>query len=431
MSDINSSPPKACVVGVGFVGLTLAISLCDAGLDVLGWEKNPIVSKSLELGETDIIEPGIKPKLKQYVSSGNLKMVNSWEDAAKATVFIITVGTPLKNAQIDLLHINEAIVQLLPSLKDGDLVIIRSTTAIGTCTDLILPMLKTTQKNVLFAMCPERTVEGKALIEMAALPQIIGAKDEESFQAASNFFSLLGPEIVRVSSLESAELAKLINNTYRDLMFAFANEIADISLSYGINPSEIIQAANHNYKRSNIALPGISGGPCLEKDPWILVESGRRKGLAMEISSSSRIVNEKTISRFLDNYLQESKNPEKISILGLAFKGEPVTQDIRGSAIFPLTEYLCEKFPGVKIVGFEPAGLESIPGLKISIAKSIEEAVSNADIIVMLTNALAFSSISDLIANLAMEKCLILDFWKRNFNGTVLSSQVYKSWAGE
>jgi len=423
--------PKVCVVGVGFVGLTLAISLCDAGFEVLGWEKNEKVSDSLALGQTDIIEPGIQEKLLSYVKAKKFSMIASASEASMARVFIVTVGTPLLNSQVDLSHIGQAIEQLIPALKDEDLVIIRSTTAIGTCKEIILPKLQETKKDIRLAMCPERTVEGKALAEMSSLPQIIGASDEKAFQAASSFFAKLGPEIVKVQNLESAELAKLINNTYRDLMFAFANEIAEVANAYEINAADVIQAANLNYERSNISLPGISGGPCLEKDPWILVQSGRKKGIEMNISSSARIVNERTLESFLDSKLDSDFSPKRIAVLGLSFKGNPVTQDLRGSAIFPLATYLDKKFPSAEISGYEPAGIQSIAGVNINVKPTLLEAITGAELVVLLTNAKQFEDSFENISKFAAQNCLVLDFWKRSKSRDFELPQKYVSWAGE
>ena len=420
-----------CVIGVGFVGLTLSISLCDAGFSVLGWEKNPKVHNQLSIGYTDVIEPGIREKLTRYSDSGKFRMIESSKEASEATVFIVTVGTPIKSNELDHTQLEQATHQLIPALKNNDLVIIRSTTAIGTCSNLVFPMLQATGKSVLLAMCPERTVEGRALEEMASLPQIIGSNSEKGFEAAAEFFSSLGPEIVKVESLESAELAKLVNNTYRDLMFAFANEIADISLEYGINPSDVIRAANHNYVRSNIALPGISGGPCLEKDPWILVQSGKKHGLEMQISKSSRIVNEKMINRFLQKTISSLKNVEKIAILGLSFKGQPETLDTRGSAIFPVIRYLRQNFPNANISGFEPAGFVELDTVNFTVCTSIEETLMGAELVILLTNSPNFDKLPELASAISSRSCLFVDFWGRKFQTPFLSDQAYISWAGQ
>lgn len=424
------SGPTVCVIGVGFVGLTLSVTLCDYGMKVLAWEKNNAIRKDLASGRTGILEPGLQEKLKSHNELGNFRTIQSFDEAKEATIFILTVGTPFKNGSIDLTQIENAMMQVAPALDDDNLVVIRSTTAVGTCRDLIAPLLQRTGKRVSLAMCPERTVEGRALDEMTSLPQIIGSDTEEGFLAASKLFSAIGSEIVRVKNLESAELTKLLNNTYRDLMFAFANEIAEVALEYDVNVTEVIEAANYNYARSNIALPGISGGPCLEKDPWILVQSGIKKGLGMEISTSSRLVNEGVLIKFLTRVLSEKSSPKKIALLGLAFKGNPPTLDLRGSPVFSSVNYLRQKYPIAEIVGFEPAGKTDLAPEFLMTCGTIEETINKADLIVLLTNSRDFDTIPVVASEYASKQCLIIDYWGRNFKESFLHSQTYLSWAG-
>jgi UDP-N-acetyl-D-mannosaminuronic acid dehydrogenase len=422
--------PTVCVLGVGFVGLTLAISFNEVGLSVFAWEKNKEVSAKLAMGITHISEPDLDNKLKIHSKNNKFKVISDASEALEATCFIVTVGTPLNDGKVNLDSIKQAIRQILPALKNFDLVIIRSTTAIGTCRDVVLPILEGTGKKIRLAMCPERTVEGQALQEMTSLPQIIGALDDESFEAAKSLFDILGPEIVRVSTLEAAELSKLVNNTYRDLMFGFANEVADIASAYRISAKEVIQAANHNYSRSNISLPGISGGPCLEKDPWILVESGERRGKKMLISRASRMINEATVDNFFNTYLAETMKFKKIALLGLAFKGKPKTKDLRGSAIYPVHHRLHTQFPHATLSGYEPAGIDQLELPGFSLANSDSEAVSEADLVILLTNSESFSKSAEPIARLAQKNALILDFWGREFESDFLTTQTYISWSG-
>ena len=428
--NLPDSSPTVCVVGVGFVGLTLSVTLCDYGMKVLGWEKNNAIRAELAAGRTLILEPGLEEKLKLHTKSENFKAINSFQEARAASIFIVTVGTPIKNSSIDLTQIENALLQVAPALDDNDLVIIRSTTAVGTCRELILPLLQKTGKKVLLAMCPERTVEGRALDEMTSLPQIIGSDTEAGFIAAAKLFSAIGTEIVRVKNLESAELTKLLNNTYRDLMFAFANEIAEIAFEYDVNATEIIQAANHNYARSNIALPGLSGGPCLEKDPWILVQSGMMKGLGMEISASSRLVNERVLIKFLSRVLTDKNPPVKIALLGLSFKGNPPTLDLRGSPVFSSLAYLRERYPNAEIRGYEPAGKTDLDNALLMTSGTLEETIEKADLMILLTNSRTFDSLPKIAGEYASKQCLILDYWGRNFRESFLPSHSYVSWAG-
>lgn len=421
---------KVCILGVGFVGLTLAISLCDADIEVLAWEKNKETSENLASGITEINEPFLAEKLAHYSSNKQFRTISDSESALDANVFIVTVGTPIVNSKINLESLKEAIQQIVPALKDDDLVIIRSTTAVGTCREVVLPILLGTQKRIHLAMCPERTVEGKALEEMSSLPQIVGALDDISFNHAQNLFEKIGPEIVRVSSLEAAELSKLVNNTYRDLMFGFANEIANFANAMNLSAREVITAANHNYARSNISQPGISGGPCLEKDPWILVESGEIRGRQMPISRASRVMNESIIDSFLDARFPSILNVTKIAILGLAFKGNPETKDLRGSAVFPVYDKIRNYFPNSNVMGFEPAGLDKINLPNFVLANTLVDAVKDAQVIILLTNSLTFSKASESINKHAAQDCVILDFWGRDFESNFSPTQKYFTWAG-
>lgn len=421
--------PSICVVGIGFVGLTLSISLCDAGYRVLALEKDLNKSSRLKRGVSDVSEPGLEIKLSRYLKLNKLQFNPNSSEFATASTFIVTVGTPLLNNKIDVTSIQAALSDIAGYLKDGDLVIMRSTTAVGTCREIVLPLLKASGKDIKLAMAPERTVEGRALEEMSSLPQIIGALDEESLRAAVDVFQSIGCECVSVSTLEAAELAKLINNTYRDLMFAFANEVAMVSHLYSLNPVEIIESANYKYERSNIAMPGISGGPCLEKDPWILSDSGSRRGLHLQISTASRRVNEEVIRFFLGKKLDVSTNYRKIAILGLAFKGYPETLDTRGSPALPTLEILSDMFPSAEYWGFEPAGEVVLTETKMKITNSLRDALFGADLVVILTNSRFWELVPENDWRLVARDCLVLDFWKRDTNLQVANNATYISWA--
>jgi UDP-N-acetyl-D-mannosaminuronic acid dehydrogenase len=425
---ILDSKKTVCIVGVGFVGLTLSMTLCDFGFEVIGYEKDLTKSENLSRGITDIQEPGMDIKLSSHIKEQSFSMVKDIKDASSANVFIITVGTPLREGSIDLASLTLAIKEILPILKNQDLVIVRSTTAIGTCREVVLPLLKSTGKKVLLAMAPERTVEGNALEEMISLPQIIGALDEQSMHSAKSLFSLIGCECVGVSSLEAAELSKLINNTYRDLTFAFANEVAFVANAFNLSAAEVISAANYRYARSRIPYPGITGGPCLEKDPWILFQSGQQKGLRLRLTESSRIVNEEVVDWFIQKNLSKVQNVKKIAILGLAFKGEPMTRDTRGSAAIPLSRAFVKQFPSAQLAGFDPSDIREFPVRELIILDNPESALENADVVVLLTNSLFWQNIPSQIWEGVSPSCLILDFWKRDSDFPIPKGRKYVSW---
>jgi nucleotide sugar dehydrogenase len=259
-------------------------------------------------------------------------------------------------------------------------------------------------------MCPERTIEGNALAEICNLPQIVGGVDEISGQVSKAFFENFVSEIILVESSEAAELIKLANNTYRDLTFAFANELTKVAMEFRIGGRNLIRAANLNYPRSQIPLPGPSGGPCLTKDPWILVQSAVSRGVTADLARISREINEAIVSVHLDKHLDKCLSGLKASILGLAFKGQPLTTDTRGSFVFEVCRELrqrgCEQ-----ILGYEPAGQDFPDNLTLNEVDNLEEALVDVSILVILTNAEKFYGLEKLVNNLTRANCMILDFW--------------------
>ena len=422
---------KVCILGVGFVGLTLAIALAKRNIPVIGLDINLELIQSLNNGETHVIEPNIEEFLQETLQSGKLSFRHSSEDLSmlkNCNTFILTVGTPLSGSEISLGSITNALNQIIEYISEDDLVILRSTTSVGTANEVVRPILNKKSKSISLAMCPERTIEGNAMQEIFHLPQIIGADDEISLTKATSLFELLGTEIVKLSSLKSAELAKLVNNTYRDLMFGFANEIAAFCQKIKIPASEIIHAANYNYPRSNISLPGPSGGPCLEKDPWILVQSGKQYDVELSITKSARQVNENSVLHLLDPYFI-SEVSEKVLLLGLSFKGTPEILDARGSFAKNVIDFIKYRNPLAEITGYEPAGIFKYDFIDIVQSQSIQEAISGADKILILTNSLKFVDLEELINKLADRNCLVIDYWQVA-NPAFLSKEMrYLSWS--
>ena len=421
--------PSVCILGVGFVGLTLAAALSKAGMLVYGLDIDAKLVSNLNNGVTTIKEPGLEKILLKGLSNKTLKFYNSIDDLSllqECEYFILTVGTPLKDGIVNNELIENALNSILDLISENATIILRSTTKVGTANQVQEQIMKH-KKSFHIAMCPERTVEGNALDELQTLPQIIGADDEKSFQKARFLFESLGVECVRVSSLRAAELTKLINNTYRDLMFGYSNEIALLASSLGISAIEVINAANYKYARSNIALPGPSGGPCLEKDPWILAESGKSVGVNMLITSSARRVNEELPVKFLLENVNLLKSYKKIALLGLSFKGVPEVLDSRGSVSKLLVRFLVEKFPNTSIVGYEPAGLFVNDFSEIEQCESLDKALVDTDLLIITTKSQSFYSIETLISSKSDSTCLILDFWNLLQSTELGKKQIYRA----
>ncbi|MBI3707772.1 MAG: nucleotide sugar dehydrogenase, partial [Proteobacteria bacterium] len=283
---------RVCVLGLGYVGLPLAAVMADAGFDVLGIEIRDAVRERLARGEPHFYEPGLESLLKRVIRQGRLRIARNIPAGCAATVFLVTVGTPLDTqgrARMDM--IENVTREVAAHLKAGDLVIMRSTVKLGTTRRLVIPILDSVGVSYDLAFCPERTLEGQALAELRNLPQVVGGATLSANIRASQLFQFLTATVVRVSSLETAEMIKLIDNTQRDVSFAFANEVARMCDAVGIGAMEVIRAGKLGYARTNLPMPGPVGGPCLEKDPYILAEGLAERGITPEITLAARNVN--------------------------------------------------------------------------------------------------------------------------------------------
>jgi len=351
---------NVAVIGLGYVGLTLATVMADAGFKVIGVEKREDIVRLTNAGEPHFTEPGLADAMKRALAAGSLMARQSINQAHQCGTYVITVGTPLNASGIARIDMVEAATrEVAASMPAHALVIVRSTVKIGTTREVVIPILEATGKPFEIAMCPERTLEGKALQELRKLPQVIGADTQAVRDNAAAVFRRLTNSIVQVSSLEAAEVLKLVDNTYRDVQFAFANEVARLCEAYGVNASEVIASGKLGYDRTNVPLPGLVGGPCLEKDPHILAQSARAKGISLEITESSRMINERQpaeTTSFILNLMHQRRLPKnaKVALLGMAFKGIPATDDLRGSMSTKVVEALQAARPEVDIHLYDP-----------------------------------------------------------------------------
>ena len=236
--------------------------------------------------------------------------------------------------------------------------------------------------------------------ELRRLPQIVGADDEDVRERAAHFFYKLTPTCVQVSSLETAEIIKLIDNTYRDVQFGFANEVARICDAFGVNAMEVIPGGKLGYPRTNVALPGLVGGPCLEKDPHILAQSLRDAGVDLDITTAARRVNERQPAETVDFILAEHgrrhENQPRIAILGIAFKGVPATDDLRGAMALHVISAIQDKMPGAELTVFDPVCTaeqlaEAIPGAIL--APDLEGAIAGANVAIIANNHPALATL--------------------------------------
>jgi UDP-N-acetyl-D-mannosaminuronic acid dehydrogenase len=409
------------IVGLGYVGLTLATVLAEAGNSVIGIEKRKDLVDLTNEGVPHFTETGLPDALAGVTKSQKLVAAEKFDDSFTCSTYIITVGTPLAPdgvARVDM--IEAAARDIAANMRDGALVILRSTVKIGTTRDVVSPILAASGKKFDIAMCPERTLEGKALQELRELPQIVGADDQAVADRAAAVFRRLTSSIVLVSGIETAEIIKLVSNTFRDVQFAFANEVARVCDAFGVSALEVISAGKLGYNRTNIPLPGLVGGPCLEKDPHILMESARTRGISLEITGAGRLVNERQPQETVDFISSEIERrelagPLKINILGMAFKGQPETSDLRGSMSIKVLDALKKAHPDAQIGVYDPITPQEVLAAEFpdeQVFSRFGDAVSGASVVVVANNHPSLGTISPRTINEFMSPGgFVYDYW--------------------
>lgn len=356
--DIKSK--DVLIIGLGYVGLTLALVLAENGYLVHGYDHDKNLRNKIRKKIPPFYEKGIQDLLDTQVGH-NLKIINNIKNL-DPDIYIITVGTPFdfKKKKPNISYFQKSVELISKNLKVNDLVILRSTVPVGVSRNIAKPILEKNSnlkigENLFLAYCPERTAEGQAIHELKNLPQIVGGFCEKSTELASRFFNEYTHTIIDVNDLESSEMCKLLDNTYRDTIFAYSNQMAMLSEKIGLNLANLIDKVNIGYERNKIPKPSPGvGGPCLTKDPYILNYNFKKVGINASVSMSARKINEqmvdeviKKIKKFLKNTGKEVKSA-KIFLLGLAFKGNPATSDTRGSSSIDLIKlFKKEKFKNI------------------------------------------------------------------------------------
>lgn len=335
---------RVAVFGLGFVGLTLATALADVGHQVTGLDTDEGLISALRNGNVHVHEPRLSEMIRIGLETGALRF-SSTASSLDHDLYIIAVGTPVGtdgSASPDLRYIRSAAEMIGKSLKVRDTVVVRSTVPVGTTRQVVLPVLERFSElragiDFALAFCPERTVEGKAMAELRELPQIVGGLTPGCRQWAATFWSSLAQSVVPVASLEAAELIKLINNTYRDISFAFSNAVAELSESYNLNAFQLVAAANEGYPRNRIASPSPGvGGYCLTKDPYLFA-AANPEGAHAEFAKLGRSINQRAALhpvRAVQAYFRQQERDlagRRAMVVGMAFKGWPATNDLRGS----------------------------------------------------------------------------------------------------
>ena len=435
---LGFSDRTVCVIGLGYVGLTLAVTMAELGFRVLGVERNDILVSDLSKGRPHFYEPRLPEALTRLLNSGILSVHSSIPTDEFPTVYIVTVGTPLdETGKIRLDMVGDAVQSVESHSPGGALVIMRSTLKLGTTRNIVLRILSSNGKHFDLAFCPERTVEGQAMSELRLLPQIIGAINHSSALRAATLFQFVTPTVVRVGEPETAEMIKMIDNTHRDISFAFSNEIAHVCDAAGVSAVDVIRSGKLGYPRTNLYMPGPVGGPCLSKDSYILSEGLKQFGVDVEIAMVSRRINERQPDSIADlifeltNKFVNFPSDPKISLLGLAFKGKPATDDLRGSTSKPIYLALKDRFPNAVFNAYDPiVSVDAIRSFGVFPLTSLAAAFDNASLVFILNNHSVFEDmpLADLVNTMARPS-LVYDLWN-NFSAIDLQLPPGVGYAG-
>jgi len=389
------------VIGLGRVGLPLASVLANSGFKISGVDANQSRLESIKKGVCPFYDPPLQENLEKAISSGNVSVVKNISESNLPDIIFFTVGTPSSGeGTVDYSQLYGALEEISNINIKDKMIILRSTMPPKTTEDIIIPYLE--DKSSLkcgidfgLAVCPERILEGKAVKELFELPEIIGGISKISTEIAKEVFLAINPnKEILITTLTGGELAKLFTNIYRYTTFALANEFAVWSEMYGVDGSEIIKLANHNYDRCNIPMPGFAGGPCLSKDGTFLDQNTT----FTSIVSTAWKLNESIPQHIINNIKKIGGNlfNKKITVLGLSFKSG--SDDLRNSPSVKLTEIL--KSTGANILIHDPY---------VKSTSSLDESLKESDIVIIATNHKEFKDIKDKINNSNAK--IIYDVW--------------------
>ena len=360
----------AAVFGLGYVGLPTAIVLALSGKRVLGVDNDDQRVRSLASGNSALDETELDSSLLDALGSGFLSISTR---PMPASTYIICVPTPLSKLgdrlQADMSSVNSVVEEIAPLLVKGDLVILESTSPVGTIDALKVRVdqLGGQTEGVYFAYCPERVLPGNVLKELRENPRIVGGDTQGSAERAADFYRQFTTGRVNATDSTTAELAKLVENSYRDVAVAFANEVSMIASSHGVSDLNLISLVNQ-HPRVEILQPGVGvGGHCVAVDPWFLINS--RPNLTT-IARAAREVNDAKASWIVSVFLEKLRGrfqpgvaPErivKVLCLGLSYK--PDSADLRESRSLLICKRLQEL--GFDLVAVEPHHNE-VPGIRL------------------------------------------------------------------
>ena len=405
---------RITVIGLGYVGLPTACMFAVNGIEVLGVDSNPAVINELLDGRPRAAEPEIRSMLGLALHSGNLRLSTEVEPCDS---YIVSVPTPILDHHVaDLAHVRSALEAVIHVAAPGNLLVIESTVPPGTMIQVVVPKLRSAGlepgRDLLLAHCPERVLPGATLLEMVQNDRIIGGIDEASAQRAAQLYSVFVRGSLHITDATTAEFVKVMENTFRDVNIALANDFAKLADLIDVDVWEAVRLAN-NHPRVNILRsgPGV-GGHCVAVDPWFLVELDESRA---RLVRAARQVNDE-MPRYVVERLANEVDLQggHVALLGLAYRAD--LADTRESPAIAVYHELTTR--GLRVKAHDPVVTESIPGVE---NVPLKEAVSGASALLVVTDHAAFRtldphSVGELVnARIAFDtrNCLDRELWAR------------------
>lgn len=352
---MNTDLNKICVIGMGYIGLPSAALFASRGYQVHGVDVNQHAVDTINQGQIHIVEPGLDSFVKSAVQSGSLKAST---EPDFADVFVLAVPTPFHEGYVpNIDYVISATQAIAPYVKSGNLVILESTSPVGTTAQVeaTLKAEGVNTEDIFIAHCPERVLPGRIMIELISNDRIIGGLTPEATEKTIEFYKTFVEGELLKTDAQTAEMAKLTENSFRDVNIAFANELSILCDQFNINVWELIKLANH-HPRVNILQPGCGvGGHCIAVDPWFIVHAAGDQGA--ELIKTARLKNdyksdwvvEKVKNSALEFELKHGRKAQ-VACMGLAFK--PDIDDLRESPALKITQQLLKE--DFEIVAVEP-----------------------------------------------------------------------------
>lgn len=398
---------KICIIGLGYIGLPTAAMFAASGHSVVGFDVNKKVVEALNQGKILIEEPHLEEEVRKAVKKGTLRASYTPEEA---DAFIICVPTPINpDKTADMSFVESGIHTVVPYLRKGNIAILESTSPPGTTRDMMCPILEEAGfkpgEDILVAYCPERVLPGRILIELKQNNRVIGGINKKSAETVRELYKSFVEGDIYISDATTAEMCKLMENTYRDVNIALANELAKLCERIGVNAWKVIEFAN-KHPRVNLHMPGPGvGGHCIAVDPWFIVQ---KQPETAKIINLARKTNDGMPAYVLDKIKSltgDVQGTRKICILGVTYK--PNVDDMRESPIIELVHLLKEQD------GYEPVVVDGHVNFEGSHDRDVYEAVKGAHLLVLAVNHKEFGDLDFVRIRNSMKLPQVLD--TRNF----------------